>query len=209
MMGVLQWLDGIDKQLFTFIHHSLANNLLDAVMLFIRNGLVWIPLYCFMLWWVIRNHKKYAVKFIVVSIITVAFTDFVSASILKGFFERPRPCYSAQLQPIIRNIIGCGGLYSFPSSHAANHFGMATFWFWGIFIMTGRKWHWLWFWAAIICFAQVYVGKHYPFDVLGGGVFGWLAGVTSAKIFERWIAAPLTKTAQGPLQGTGGLPGNN
>ena len=74
-----------------------------------------------------------------------------------------------------------------PSSHAANHFGMAAFWFWGIYIMTGKKWQWLWFWAAIICFAQVYVGKHYPFDVLCGGVLGWSVGITSAKLFERWV----------------------
>jgi len=202
-MNIIQWLDGVDKKLFIFIHYSLANNYLDAVMLFIRNGMVWIPLYGFLLYWVIRYYKKYALKFIAVSIVTVAFTDYVSASILKNFFERPRPCYNAALQPYIRNIIGCGGLYSFPSSHAANHFGMAAFWFWSIFIMTGRKWHWLWFWAAIICFAQVYVGKHYPFDVTGGAIMGWLAGITSAKFFERWVAPAVVKTVRQPL----GAPG--
>lgn len=187
-MNVLQWLDGIDKQLFTFVHHGLANNVLDAIMLFVRNGLVWIPLYFFMLYWVIRYHKAQAVKFIVISVITVAFTDFVSASLLKNFFERPRPCYAEELQTIIRGIISCGGNYGFPSSHASNHFGLATFWFWGIYIITGKKWVWLWFWAALICFAQVYVGKHYPFDVLAGGIFGWVSGISGAKVFERWIA---------------------
>ncbi|HWB28171.1 MAG TPA: phosphatase PAP2 family protein [Chitinophagaceae bacterium] len=198
-MDVLQWLDGVDKQLFTFVHHSLANNFLDAIMLFLRNPPVWVPLYCFMVYWIIRYHKKYAWKFIAVSIITVAFTDYMSASVLKEIFERPRPCYSPALQPIIRNIIGCGGVYSFPSSHAANHFGMATFWFWGIFILSGKKWHWLWFWAAIICFAQVYVGKHYPFDVLCGGIFGWLSGIVSAKLFEKWVAAPSAEPGIKPV----------
>jgi len=182
-------LNNADKWLFTFIHRTLANNLLDAIMLFLRNGIVWIPLYIVLLWWIVRRHKTYAFKFIALSIVTVAFTDYVSASILKPLFERPRPCFDATLQPIIRHIIDCGGLYSFPSSHASNHFGMATFWFWSIFIITGKRWHWLWLWAGLICFAQVYVGKHYPFDILGGTLLGWLSGIGSAKIFELWIKA--------------------
>ena len=200
-MQFLKWMDDVDKWMFTFIHHTLANNILDAVMLFIRDGLVWIPLYGFLLFWIIRYHKPYALKFIIISIITVAFTDYVSASVLKPIFERPRPCYDVALQPVIRNIIGCGGLYSFPSSHASNHFGMATFWFWSVFIMTGKKWYWLWFWAALICFAQVYVGKHYPFDILGGAIFGWVTGITGAKIFERWVHSPALRKTREELNG--------
>lgn len=169
-------------------------------MLFMRNGMVWIPLYALLLWWIIRYHKSYAVKFIILSIVTVAVTDYVSAAVLKPLFERPRPCYNAALQPVIRHIIDCGGQYGFPSSHASNHFGMATFWFWSVFIITGKKWYWLWFWAALICFAQVYVGKHYPFDILGGTLLGWLTGVTSAKIFERWVSSPSYKHARNGLQ---------
>ncbi|HVX51944.1 MAG TPA: phosphatase PAP2 family protein [Chitinophagaceae bacterium] len=201
-MNILQYLDSIDKQVFTFIHSVIATNWLDAVMLLIRNPLVWVPLYCFMIYWAIRYQKKHAFKFIGLTIVTVAFTDFVSASVMKQFFERPRPCYSIGLQPVIRNIIGCGGLYSFPSSHASNHFGMATFWFWSIYIITGHKWRWVWLWATLICFAQVYVGKHYPFDVLAGGIFGWLAGIGSAKLFERWISVPVTGSSIEPAKNT-------
>jgi undecaprenyl-diphosphatase len=183
-MSFLRWADSIDKQLFTFIHHSIAN------------PLVWIPLYAFLLFWVLRYHLAHAIKFILLSAATVAFTDYVSASVLKEFFKRSRPCHAPELQPIIRNILDCGGMYGFPSSHASNHFGMAAFWFGAVLYMTGKKWHWVWFWAGLICFAQVYVGKHYPFDVLCGAILGLAAGTVSAKIFARW-ASP-QKPTEGP-----------
>jgi undecaprenyl-diphosphatase len=86
--------------------------------------------------------------------------------------------------------VDCGGYYSFPSSHAANHFGLATFWFWSVWMMTGKKWTWLWYWALAIGYAQIYVGKHYPADILAGALLGWIVGLINAKIFEKW-AFPL------------------
>ena len=185
-MSFLQWADSIDKQLFTFIHHALGNRFLDPFMLFLRNPPVWAPLYIFVIYWVIRYHKTYAFKFITLSIVTVAFTDFISAKLIKPFAGRLRPCHTAELQPVLRHILDCGGMYSFPSSHASNHFGLAAFWFGAVFFLTGKKWHWLWVWAGLICFAQVYVGVHYPFDVTCGALFGWATGTTTAIIFKRW-----------------------
>ena len=188
-MSVLQWVDNIDKQLFTFIHQSLANSFFDVVMPLLRNPPIWIPLYAFMLFWIIRYHLKYAVKFILLSAVTVGFTDYVSASVIKPLVGRLRPCHSVDLQPILRHLVECGGQFSFPSSHASNHFGMAAFWVGAIFYITGKKWNWLWGWAALICFAQVYVGVHYPFDVLCGGLLGLATGTTTAYVFKRWAAA--------------------
>ena len=185
-MSFLQWADKVDKQLFTFIHHSLGNPILDAPMLFLRYPPVWVPLYVFIIYWVIKYHKKYAFKFILLSIVTVSFTDYISASVVKHFAGRLRPCHTAEMQPILRHILDCGGMYSFPSSHASNHFGLAAFWFGAILFITGKKWHWLWVWAGLICFAQVYVGVHYPFDVTCGALFGLATGTITATIFKRW-----------------------
>lgn len=186
-MSFLQRIDHIDKQLFTFIHHSLANSFLDVIMLLLRNPLVWIPLYAFLLFWIFRYHRAYAIQFLVLTAVTVGFTDLVSASFIKPLAGRLRPCHAVDLQPIIRNIIDCGGLYSFPSSHASNHFGMAAFWFGAVKTITGKKWHWVWVWAALISIAQVYVGKHYPFDVVCGAILGLATGFTTAKLFAKWV----------------------
>jgi len=127
-----------------------------------------------------------ALAFIILSVLTFAITDSVTAQLLKPMFGRLRPCHAPEIQPYLRALVDCGGLYSMPSNHAANHFGLAAFWFFTIRQVTGKKWRWLWFWAAIICYAQVYVGKHYPFDVLVGAIFGTLTGLGMSRLFVYW-----------------------
>jgi undecaprenyl-diphosphatase len=75
-----------------------------------------------------------------------------------------------------------------PSSHAANHFGLAAFWYWSIKSMTGRKWKWLSLWAAAVCYAQIYVCKHYPFDIAAGALFGYVSGMLTSKIYIHWVS---------------------
>jgi undecaprenyl-diphosphatase len=190
-MDIPQWLNTIDKQLFSFVQEHLAATWLDGVMLLLRNPLTWIPFYAFMLFWCVRNGKRREKgAFILLTLLTFAICDFTSASILKPILGRIRPCYDPDLQLVIRPLLGCGGKYSFPSSHAANHFGLATCWFWCIWLMKGKKWHWLWVWAALIGFAQVYVGKHYPFDIAAGMLLGLVVGTFTARCFEWWCFLP-------------------
>lgn len=189
-MEIIHWFEAIDKSLFTLIHSDGAWPAIDDIMKALRNALVWIPLYAFILYWVFRNGKKYAWQFILLSLITFAITDYTSASILKPALSRIRPCYDPELQDIIRDLVGCGGQFSFPSSHASNHFGLAAFWFYSIYLIKGNKWYWLWVWALVIGYAQVYVGKHYPLDIIGGGMLGYFVGTLSAVIFERWLFRP-------------------
>ena len=185
-MSLWEWLLHLDTILFSFIHTEAVIPGLDWFMKSLRNAFTWVPLYAFVVYWVFRYGKNYAWPFILLTIVTFAITDFTSAGILKPLLSRTRPCYEPELQPIIRGLVGCGGQYSFPSSHASNHFGLAAFWFWSIYLIRGRKWHWLWLWAFAIGYAQVYVGKHYPLDIIAGGIFGFFIGTLCAKIFERW-----------------------
>ena len=94
------------------------------------------------------------------------------------------PCFDREMHRYIRSINNCGGLYSFPSSHAANHFGMAVFWYWSILKITRKKWKWLWVWASAICYAQVYVGLHFPSDIAAGALLGMGIGIFMVKVFE-------------------------
>lgn len=182
-MSLLQWLQHIDETMFIFVHHTASVPFLDNFMLLMRNANTWIPLYAFMLFWSIKFGKPYTIIFIACTLITFALGDYISSGIIKNLVARTRPCDAPSLARYIRHIIGCGG-YSMPSSHATNHFALATFWFLAIKKLRGRKWYWLWFWAALVSYAQVYVGKHYPFDVLAGTALGILIGLGVNKLFE-------------------------
>jgi len=185
-MSLLQWLDHLDKILFVLIQHDSDHFFLDSVMPVLREPLTWIPLYLFVLYYSVRKGGKKAWLFIGLSILTFAVTDSLTAQLLKPLFGRLRPCYDPTLHSFVRGLVDCGGPYSMPSSHAANHFGLATFWYFAIRIMSGKKWKWLWIWAAAICYAQIYVGKHYPFDILAGALTGVITGMGMSKIFEIW-----------------------
>lgn len=184
-MPFLQWIEQLDKALVVFINNDTDHAWLDPVMMVMRHPFTWIPLYAFLLYYVIRRSELRSWLFIACSLLCFAITDRLSAGFMKPFFERLRPCQDPELAPLLRDLIDCGGLYSLPSSHAANHFGLAAFWFISIQTMTGKKWKWLWLWAGLIGYAQVYVGKHYPSDILVGGLMGLVVGWLIGLLFRR------------------------
>jgi undecaprenyl-diphosphatase len=186
-MPLLSWLENWDRILFVLVQHDSDSAVLDTIMQIIREPLTWVPLYGFMAYYAFRVGKRSQFgAFILLSVVTFAITDSLTAQILKPLFERPRPCHDPQLQNYLRGLVDCGGLYSMPSNHAANHFGLATFWYFSIRAINGRKWSWLWLWAVLICYAQVYVGKHYPGDVLIGAIVGTLTGWSMSRLFLFW-----------------------
>lgn len=156
-------------------------------MIMLRHAWTWAPLYAFILYWIIRYHPKQAAVFILTTLVCFAVTDYTSSTIFKPYFSRLRPCHEPGLQPIIRNLVNCGGSNSMPSSHASNHFGLAAFWYFTIRRLSGKRWNWLWLWAAVIGYAQIYVGKHYPFDIFAGGLFGLLVGCFLYWLFNKWL----------------------
>ncbi|HSU49537.1 MAG TPA: phosphatase PAP2 family protein [Segetibacter sp.] len=174
-----------DQALFYLINKRLSVPSLDAVMLLLRNQYTWIPVYLFFLLFFFFNCKKYLLPIIALTLVTFAITDFTSASLIKPFIGRLRPCQDPTLPFAINNIAGCGGIFGMPSSHAANHFGLASFWFMVIKKTVNQKWFWLWAWAFIICYAQVYVGVHYPGDVLVGALLGTATGYFFSLVFVR------------------------
>ena len=185
-MVTWHWLIDMDKALFTFIHVDGAVGFLDGFMKLLRHQYTWVPLYAFLLYYIIRFGKSQVLPFIALTLLCFAITDYSSASIFKPMLARLRPCHDPDLAGEIRGLVGCGGVYSFPSSHASNHFGLATFWYFAIHRMTSRKWYWLWFWALIICYAQIYVGKHYPLDIAAGALLGFVTGMLCFRIYDRW-----------------------
>jgi undecaprenyl-diphosphatase len=100
---------------------------------------------------------------------------------------RLRPCNDPINSLHMRLLVECGSGYSFPSSHATNHFGMSLF----LYFSFGKFYKWIKptviLWAALVSYAQVYVGVHYPIDVFTGAIIGSLIGFLIAKLFNRLI----------------------
>ena len=138
-MSLLQWLDHLDKILFVLIQHDSDHALLDPIMLLLREPLTWVPFYIFMGWYAFRVGKNKAWAFVILSVLTFAITDTLTAQVLKPLFGRLRPCHDPEIQVLLRGLVDCGGLYSMPSNHAANHFGLATFWYLSIRSMNGKN----------------------------------------------------------------------
>ena len=186
VISVWKKLEAFDQWLFELINSHWTNPVFDAVMPFLRQPIHWAPLYLFVLAFAAINFKTKGLWWIVLFLCTVALTDMTGTYIFKNNFQRPRPCSDPDFFSHVRLLLKqCSGSSSFISNHAANHFGMAVFFF-VTFRHLFRRWCWLAIgWAAAISYAQVYVGVHYPLDVLGGGLTGTAWGLFTATLFNK------------------------
>ena len=183
----MQQLISVDKYLFRLINSSWSNPVFDWLMPWLRNANVWAPLYLFMILLILINFKKTGWVWVLFAAGNSILTDFVSSTIIKGSIWRVRPCNDPEFSGWINILVGHKPQNSsFTSSHAANHFGIAMF----IFLTLQKdfgKWPQLFFiWAAMISYAQVYVGVHFPLDVIGGSLIGILIGYLSGRSFNRY-----------------------
>jgi membrane-associated phospholipid phosphatase len=176
----------LDQWLFIKINSDWTNPFLDAVMPFVRNAYNWAPLYLFVLVFVLLNFKTKGLWWVVFFLATVALSDMTGTYVFKKGFERLRPCNDPDFFMQVRLLLNrCGGGYSFVSNHATNHFGMAVFFF-ITFRHQFRAWAWIGLcWAALIAYSQVYVGLHYPLDVIGGALLGTAFGISTGTFFNK------------------------
>ncbi len=175
-----------DRNFFFFINHSTANDFSDLVMPWMRNANTWLPLYLFIVVFAVINFGKKGLWWVLFAGAAVALCNYISSDLIKENILRDRPCRDAAIASHVRFLVEyCPMSSSFTSSHAANHFGMAAF-----IYFTGRKiignWLSLFFvWALLIIYAQVYVGVHYPLDVIAGSAVGLITGYAVARIFNK------------------------
>lgn len=184
--GLLQKLEQFDQWLFIKVNSGMANPLFDAMMPFMRVSINWAPLYLFLGVFAVLNFKSKGFWWALFFTATAALTDMTGTYIFKHNIMRPRPCADPEFHYRVRLLVEyCSGGFSFISNHAANHFGLATFFYITMYPVM-KKWASIGFvWAAIIAFSQVYVGVHYPFDVLAGSLLGILAGTLTGKLFNN------------------------
>ena len=180
-----QKIEQLDQRLFIKLNSEWTNPFFDTVMPYLRNPILWSPLYFFLAFFVLLNFKTKGLWWAVLFLTTIALTDLTGNYVFKHTIQRLRPCGDPDFFFRVRLLLKqCGG-YSFISNHAANHFGMAAFFF-ITFRQVLKKWVWILFiWAFIIAYAQVYVGIHYPLDVLCGAVLGILFGFLTGVLFNK------------------------
>lgn len=175
-----------DRWLFTKINQHWTNSFFDALFPLWREAITWVPLYIFLLILMLINFGAKAWPWIIGLVITVALTDQVSSTLIKPFVNRARPCYDPLLADHIRLLMQyCSGSRGFPSSHATNHFGIALFIYRTMKMYFGKWTYLFFFWAATIGYGQLYIGVHYPSDVICGALLGLVLGYITSTIFNK------------------------
>lgn len=185
-----QRLEHWDQWLFVQLNSRFTNPFFDAVLPFFRDSVFWAPLYLFILVFITLNYGRRGWWWSIGFLCTIALADMTGTRIFKEGFERLRPCSDPAFFSYVRLLVQqCSGGYSFVSNHAANHFGMATFVSLTFRAAFGRAVYISYLWAAFIAYAQVYVGVHYPLDVLGGAALGTLAGLLTAWVVNNKVGS--------------------
>ncbi len=177
----------IDQQFFLAINNGLQNPFLDWLCPILRNQKVWYPLYAILIFLLYKKHKKETLWIVLGAAVLILISDQVSANLIKNLVQRLRPCSDPGFQNQVHLLVNCGGGFSFISAHATNHFAIAFFMMG--FFETQKRWFVpvAFIWASSIAFSQVYVGVHYPFDVICGAILGSILGY----IFSRIIISKL------------------
>ena len=165
---LLQW----DQDLFLLLNGA-GTEIYDSFWVFISSTKSALPLFIYIIFLLIKKHGKSFWQGLLIILIVVSLADLSSVHAFKNVFMRLRPCHEPELVIQIRLLVSKGGLYGFVSSHSANFFAIAAI---GTSLFSERKYlpYMLYSWATLVAYSRIYVGKHYPLDVLGGAILGVL-----------------------------------
>ncbi len=177
----MEWLQNIleiDKELFLSLN-SLHNPFWDTIMLMVTRKETWIPFFAIILFFIVKNYRSKALPIIILLTLAILVSDQMSV-LLKDNIQRFRPVHDPVIGSLVHNVLRKGSLYGFVSSHAAN--GFAIFIFTSGLFKNRRYSVLLLFWALLFSYSRIYSGVHYPLDILGGAILGYIIGVGCYKL---------------------------
>jgi undecaprenyl-diphosphatase len=175
-----------DAELFIIIN-GFHFDWLDPIMRIFSAIPVWIPLYLSVIAVIILKKRVWSIAVLAVLGISFALADQLSVHLFKNVFERLRPCHVEELKTVIHSLEECGGQYGFISNHAANSFCFAMFT--SLFFKNRYYTVMIFFWAVCVSYSRIYVGKHFPLDVICGAIFGLVCQQTGLFLYKKlqWL----------------------
>ena len=181
---MLEYINELDTQLFLFFNGN-HSPFFDMLMVRITHSRTWIPLYILIIGGIIFKFKLSGVKLVVTILLLIGFADQVSSRLAKPGFARLRPSHNESLSSKIHIIDNYkGGTYGYFSSHASNTFALTTL----LCLLFYKKRKWVLFfipWAIVVSYSRIYVGVHYPGDILTGALFGVGSAFLCYWLFQR------------------------
>jgi undecaprenyl-diphosphatase len=180
---MIEYLQGIDASVFTFLN-GMHDGYFDNFMWLISNKLSWIIMIIALLYVLYRKGMKQLVLVVLAIALVILLSDQISSSIIKPIVERLRPSRNLALASTIHLVNGYrGGMYGFVSSHAANSFGVAV-----LLCLMLRRWYStvaLLIWASLVSYCRIYLGVHYPGDILCGAIVGCLMALLVYWLWKK------------------------
>ncbi|HCO19671.1 MAG TPA: phosphatase PAP2 family protein [Flavobacteriaceae bacterium] len=176
-----------DKQAMIFLN-NLGSSTFDPFWILVSEKWFWIPLYVIFLYFLYKNFNKKSLFYILLFVALGITASDQIANIFKFGFERLRPCHDPSLEGLLREV-KCGGKLGFYSAHSSNSFFVATY----LTILLGKKIkqlpYFLFVWAAIVAYSRVYLGMHFPGDIIVGAIMGILLalffGTLARKVIKK------------------------